>query len=121
VCDRHQQADEMTRSCSQWVDRGRNGWKANTSNISASTYRCTMICNIIDSRKRPYRWKSVNAVIEATSHDNTVDDADERPEGPEDIVYEERKHVSVEEAVAWANSQPSAVTMFLYDEGDGIE
>ena len=80
-----------------------------------------MICNIVDSRKRRHRWRRVNAVIEATSHDNCVDDADEQPETADDILYEERKHVSIAEAVAWANSQPSPVTLFLYDEGDGIE
>jgi hypothetical protein len=80
-----------------------------------------MICNIVDSRKRRHRWKRINAVIEATSHDNCVDDADEQSETVDDILYDERKHISIAEAVAWANSQPSPVTLFLYDEGEGIE
>jgi hypothetical protein len=76
-----------------------------------------MICNIIDGRKRRHRWKRVDAIIEATSHDNNVDDADERPEEPDDIVFDSRKAVSVADAIAWANAEPSAVTLYLYDEG----
>ena len=76
-----------------------------------------MICNIIDSRKRRHRWKQVDAIIEATSHDNSVDDADEEPQGPDDIVHDSRKAVSVADAIAWANAEPSAVTLYLYDEG----
>jgi len=76
-----------------------------------------MICNIIDGRKRPHRWKRVDAIIEATSHDNNVDDADERPEGSDDIVFDSRKAVSVADAIAWASAELSAVTLYLYDEG----
>lgn len=36
-----------------------------------------MLTNIIDHRKRPYRFKKINAVIEPTRHDNTVKDADQ--------------------------------------------
>jgi len=35
-----------------------------------------MILNIIDNRKRPYRWKRISAIIEATWHDNSCEDAD---------------------------------------------
>jgi len=76
-----------------------------------------MICNIIDNRRRRHRWKSVDAIIEATSNDNSVHDADEQPGGPDDIVYASRKGVSVAEAIAWANAEPSVVTLYLYDEG----
>jgi hypothetical protein len=76
-----------------------------------------MIYNIIDSRKRRHRWKQVDAIIEAASNDNSVDDADEQPEGPDDVVYQSRKGISVEEAVAWATLEPSPVTLYLYDEG----
>jgi hypothetical protein len=41
-----------------------------------------MIWNIIDRRTRRYRGKCVNAIIEATRHDNTVRDSDEAPEMP---------------------------------------
>ena len=79
-----------------------------------------MIYNIIDRRKRPYRWKRVNAVIEATSNDWNVADSDEQPSGPDDITYADRKDVSVEEAIAWASAEPSPVTLYLYNEGEGI-
>lgn len=80
----------------------------------------SMIYNITDSRKRPYRWRRINAVIEATSNDWNVDDSDEQPSSPDDIVFKDRKNISLQEAVAWASAEPSAVTLFLYDEGDGI-
>lgn len=79
-----------------------------------------MIYNIIDRRTRPYRWKRVNAVIEATSNDWNVDDSDEQPAGPDDVVYEDRRDISVEEAVAWASGISSPVTLYLYNEGEGI-
>ncbi len=79
-----------------------------------------MIFNVIDNRKRRHRWKRVNAVIEATAHDNSVNDADTVPDSPDDITYEEREGVSLQEAIVWADAQPSAVTLFLYDEGEGI-
>jgi hypothetical protein len=35
-----------------------------------------MIWNIIDRRKRPYRWRVVTAIIEATWHDDSCPDSD---------------------------------------------
>jgi hypothetical protein len=78
-----------------------------------------MIYNIIDRRKRPYRWREVNAIIEATSHDNSCEDADKQPAADEDLTYDERENVSLGEAVAWATSEPCAVTLYLYDKGSG--
>jgi hypothetical protein len=80
----------------------------------------SMLCNIIDRRERPYRWRRVNAVIEATAHENGVKDGDAMPESSDDVVYEQRESISLEVAVAWANEQAASVTLFLYDEGDGI-
>ena len=96
------------------------GWKADVGSQSRSIYAAPMISNIINRRKRPYRWKRVNAVIEATSNDWNVADSDEQAPGPNDIVYADRRDISVEEAVAWASAEPSPVTLYLYDEGDGI-
>ena len=79
-----------------------------------------MISNIIDRRKRPYRWKRVNAIIEATSNDWSVEDSDLQEPGPDDVVFADRKNISVEEAVAWASAERSCVTLYLYNEGDGI-
>jgi hypothetical protein len=98
----------------------RNGWKADVGSPPNPHYSSGMIYNIIDRRKRPYRWKRVNAVIEATSSDWNVDDSDEQPPGADDITYEDRKDISVEQAVAWATAESSPVTLYLYDEGEGI-
>lgn len=80
-----------------------------------------MIWNIIDRRERPYRWKTVNAVIEAVEHDNSVEDSDQAD--PFDVRtildYDERNGISVNDAVAWASEQKSPVTLYLYDQGKG--
>lgn len=79
-----------------------------------------MITNIIDGRKRPYRWLKVNAIAEATAHDNSVADSDQAsPEGDQ-VIYETQEGISVAEAVNWAQSLPGEVTLFLYDLGDGF-
>jgi hypothetical protein len=78
-----------------------------------------MIFNVIDNRERPYRWRRINAIIEATSHDNRCKDADQQPPSDEDIVYDQRKNITLHEAIVWAEKQPSAVTLYLYDEGQG--
>ena len=80
-----------------------------------------MITNIIDKRKRPYRFLKVNAIVEAAWHDNSVNDADQAPSGKNDSpAYEEREHISLSEAVIWASAFAEPVTLFLYDEDAGI-
>jgi hypothetical protein len=79
-----------------------------------------MIWNIIDHRESPYRWKRVNAIIEATSHDNGVGDADEVEPHDNDVVYDQKIGISVAEAINWANGQTQPVTLFLYDQGAGV-
>jgi len=79
-----------------------------------------MIWNVIDQRVRPYRWKRINAIVEATSHDNSCSDSDQAESGPDDIIYDEREGISVADAIAWANNLPCSVTLYLYDEGRGI-
>jgi hypothetical protein len=78
-----------------------------------------MIFNIVDRRTRLFRWRTVNAIVEATSHDNTVADSDQMEAGDDDVVYDAREGISIAEAVAWAQSFPGPVTLFLYDEGKG--
>ena len=80
-----------------------------------------MIWNIIDRRERAYRWKRVNAIIEAVEHDNSCVDADQAPQSDamHVIDYDQRECVSVNDAVQWANQQPTPVTLYLYDEGKG--
>jgi len=80
-----------------------------------------MIWNVIDHRTRPHRWAKVNAIIEATWHDNSVADADPAPAvRPEDeVTYDQLEGVSLHEAINWANDQTCPVTLYLYDEGKG--
>ena len=82
-----------------------------------------MITNIVDKRRRKYRWRKVNAIIEATWHDNSGEDTDEIDPCPEEIeiTYDEQEGVSIEEAVAWAQAESGdcPVTLFLYDDGEG--
>lgn len=81
-----------------------------------------MLWNVIDKRTRPYRWREVNAVVEAVEHDNSCADADQAPESDPSIVvdYDALEAVSVQEAVAWATEQRSPVTLYLYDLGGGF-
>ena len=81
-----------------------------------------MIWNIIDRRKRKYRWREVNAIVEAIEHDNSCNDSDQAPESDSThtVNYESLEAVSVAEAIQWANDQPCPVTLYLYDLGDGF-
>ena len=78
-----------------------------------------MIYNIIDRRKRPYRWREVNAIIEATSHDNFCKDADQQKPSDGDLTYDQLENVSLQEAIDWANRETCPVTLYLYDKGEG--
>lgn len=98
------------------------GWKADIDVSHTADYASAMIWNIIDNRKRKYRWREVNAIVEATEHDNSCQDADQAPESDVMMVvdYEALEAVSVEEAIKWADGQPCPVTLYLYDLGDGL-
>lgn len=80
-----------------------------------------MIWNIIDNRKRKYRWLKINAIIENVEHDNSCEDTDifdeENDAAP---VYDGREGILLHEAIAWAESEVGKVTLYLYDDGDGI-
>ena len=80
-----------------------------------------MITNIIDKRKRRFRFLKINAIVEAAWHDNTVNDADQAPSHENDgPLYEEREHIPLSEAVIWASAFAEPVTLFLYDADAGI-
>lgn len=79
-----------------------------------------MLTNIIDHRKRPYRFKNINAIIEPTRHDNRVKDADQADGRDAWIGYGEREHISVSAAIDWAESHEDSVTLYLYDEDSGL-
>lgn len=78
-----------------------------------------MIFNIVDHRKKPHLWRRINAVIEPTWHDNSMGgDKTDPMEGESD--YDEKAGISLAEALAWGSTFPNPVTLFLYDDGDGI-
>jgi hypothetical protein len=81
----------------------------------------SVIFNIIDKRKRRYRWKKITAIVEPTYHDNSVQDSDqtEVPE-PGFSDYAQREEISLADAVIWANDLPYEATLYLHDLGDGI-
>lgn len=81
-----------------------------------------MIMNIVDRRKRQYRWKQITAIIEPTWHDNKCNDSDHAPKWIDEpgIGYDERASLSLHEAIHWANELPYGVTLYLYDLGQGI-
>lgn len=80
-----------------------------------------MIYNIIDRRKRPYRWRFVYAIVEPTWHDNSVkhehDQIDASLFRDNECDYDERIHISLHDAVIWAERLPYAATLYLYDDG----
>src|ERR1700722_17477175 len=55
-------------------------------------YKMTVL-NIIDHRKRPYRFLKINAVIEPTRHDNRCTDADQAGGKDAWMGYDEREHI----------------------------
>ncbi len=79
-----------------------------------------MIANIIDDRKRHFRFLKINAVVEATWHDNSVEDADQILKASGGPSYEQREHITLASAIRWADSFLAPVTLYLYEEDDGI-
>jgi hypothetical protein len=78
-----------------------------------------MILNIRDHRTRPYRWKHVNAIVEPTWHDNSCTNSDQADESEDDVEYDVHENISLSQAVIWAESFKSPVTLYLYDLGHG--
>lgn len=78
-----------------------------------------MIVNIVDRRKREYRFLKINAVVEAAWHDNSCEDADQVKDqrGPD---YADQEHISLEDAIYWASAVYGPVTLYLYDADGGI-
>ncbi|MEM7632043.1 MAG: hypothetical protein AAF227_08515 [Pseudomonadota bacterium] len=76
-----------------------------------------MLMNVIDLREKPYRWKSVVAVVESAAKNNAAQDADavENAAGIE-IDYAEREDLTVRDAVLWAEQLQGKVTLYLYDK-----
>jgi hypothetical protein len=99
-----------------------SGWFSAVVTLGSHRYFDQMLWNIIDRRTRPYRWREVNAIVEAIEHDNSCKDSDQAPESDPSLTvdYEALEAVSVAEAVQWAEGKPCPVTLYLYDLGQGF-
>ena len=75
-----------------------------------------MIANIVDHRVHRYRWRKVRVIAEATWHDNSVADSDQAAPDQDSVDYDEVNGVSFGEAIAWGQSLPGFVTLFVYDD-----
>lgn len=80
-----------------------------------------MIWNAIYRRKRKYRWKSINAILKPTSHDNEFADSDQAMEDDNEGSCQEMKNISVYKAIEWGQNIGYPFTLYIYDEGAGIE
>jgi hypothetical protein len=78
------------------------------------------LLNIVDRRKRTYRFKKINAVIEPTRHDNRCKDSDQVDGRDAWLGYDEREHISLADAIEWASTFPDELTLYIYDEDGGI-
>jgi hypothetical protein len=76
-----------------------------------------MIRNIIDRRTRPYRWQAIDVIVEPTWHDNACADSDYAEHDYREPDYNEKRSVSLADAIAWATSFDVPLTLYLYDEG----
>ncbi len=83
-----------------------------------------MILNIIDRRKKPYRYRQITAIFEPTCHDNSCKDSDQT-EGEESLYngigYHEIEKCSLATAISYAKDSNSHLTVYLYDLGEGIK
>ena len=82
-----------------------------------------MILNIIDNRKKKYRWRKITAIFEPTCHDDRCNDADitnAEESAYVGIGYHEMSECSLSEAIEFAVVSHSFLTVYLYDLGDGI-
>jgi hypothetical protein len=82
-----------------------------------------VIFNIVDRRKRIYRWKRIDVIVERTWHDNSWADGDQAPQDDREPDFaaqpdfSAQKGISLADAVTWASSFAVPLTLFLYDEG----
>lgn len=78
-----------------------------------------MILNIVDRRTSPHRWKVINAIIEATWHDNATPGADYAEQDYSEPGFAGWRGISLSEAVIWALSFEVPLPLYLYDRGSG--
>lgn len=80
-----------------------------------------MITNILDRRTHSHVWQSIDAVAEATWHDNAPEATSNHDLAVRDPAHEGvfavRSKVSLAEALVWAQAVKDDVTLYLYDAG----
>lgn len=76
-----------------------------------------MILNVVDRRKRQYRWKFIDVIVEPTWHDNACDDSDQASRDEREPGYAARKNIPLAEAISWAAALQASLTVYLYDQG----
>lgn len=76
-----------------------------------------MIVNVVDRRTNQHRWKMIDAIIEATWHDNAIPGADQAEQDHREPGFAGRKGLSLAEATTWASSFDIPLTLYLYDHG----
>lgn len=83
-----------------------------------------MITNILDRRTNLHLWRTIDAVAEATWHDNhnpdvegTHDNANPAASVELGDTYAVRTSISVADAIVWAQGFADEVTLYLYDAG----
>lgn len=80
-----------------------------------------MITNILDRRTHSHVWQSIDAVAEATWHDNVPEGTPNHdlviPDPAHGDVFAIRSNISLAEAVIWAQAVNDDVTLYLYDAG----
>lgn len=56
--------------------------------------------------------------MEATWHDNSASGADQAssPTAEAEVVFDERKSISINDAITWANCQSCPVTLYIHDD-----
>lgn len=80
------------------------------------------LVNIVDHRKNKYQYRTINAIVEAAWHDNSIDNSDQsiKIPGNDGPDYAEMEHISLTDAIKWANEFENEVTLYIYDLDGGI-
>jgi hypothetical protein len=79
-----------------------------------------MLHNIIDRRKRPYRWREIDVIAEATWHDNAIPGSDYAERNDSEPSLATQKSISLADAVIWASRFPVPMTLYIYDAGSSV-
>jgi len=76
-----------------------------------------MLVNIIDSRDNRNEHNDIEAVIEPMYHNGVRPDGTFVEETDDDFICEWKNHLSVKEAIEWANELKFEAELFLYNIG----